>query len=552
MPTLEWIGKKAVLGHHREVPYHLLHSDASLSAGDPDSGNLLVEGDNLLALKALLPYYAGKVKCIYIDPPYNTGNENWVYNDAVNSPEIRRWLSKVVGGEAEDLSRHDKWLCMMYPRLSLLKEFLAEDGAIFVSIDDTEVGDLIHVCDEVFGSRHRLALFTWVRKKKGSNLSREFRKVTEYVVAYKRTAGLLDLYGAPAYSDKQVPLLNRPNRVSVLQFGQGQVRAGRGLDDGEYRAGRFGRGELEVTLENDVTIRDRVIITAFAVSGRFRWTQATVDNELANGSVFTASSTFRINVARYDQAQRSKAPSSLLSAEDGIGTNEDASQELRSIFPELDRLPFDFPKPSTLVAHLVRSVSREDPAALVLDSFAGSGTTGHAVLSLNKADGGNRRFIMVEMDPGVCRNVAAQRLQRVIDGYGETPGLGGGFRYCRLGESLFDEQGNVREHVKFPDLAAHVFFTETGSPMPTPATGRTPFLGVHKGKAVYLLFNGVMGDKRADGGNVLTGEVLRRLPRHRERDGVRVVYGEGCRLGPARLKREGIIFKQIPYEVKVS
>jgi adenine-specific DNA-methyltransferase len=127
MPTLDWIGKKAVLNHHHEVPFHLLREEPGLSVGDPGSGNLLVEGDNLLALKALLPYYAGQVKCIYIDPPYNTGNENWTYNDNVNSPEIRRWLGKFVGGEMEDLSRHDKWLCMMYPRLSLLREMLRED-----------------------------------------------------------------------------------------------------------------------------------------------------------------------------------------------------------------------------------------------------------------------------------------------------------------------------------------------------------------------------------------------------------------------------------------
>src|SRR6266699_4513507 len=138
MPTLDWIGKKAVVNHPRDVPYRMLKCDPNLSVGDPGSGNLLVQGDNLLALKALLPYYAGQVKCIYIDPPYNTGNENWVYNDAVNSPEIRRWLGQTVGKEAEDLSRHDKWLCMMYPRLALLRTFLAADGAIFVSIDDHE------------------------------------------------------------------------------------------------------------------------------------------------------------------------------------------------------------------------------------------------------------------------------------------------------------------------------------------------------------------------------------------------------------------------------
>ena len=161
MPTLDWIGKKAVVNHHREVPYHLLKCDNALSVGDPGSGNLLVQGDNLLALKALLPYYAGRVKCIYIDPPYNTGNENWVYNDAVNSPEMRKWLGKVVGAETEDLSRHDKWLCMMYPRLVVLKDFLSEDGAVFISIDDNEVASLRFLLNDVFGPRNFVATIAW-------------------------------------------------------------------------------------------------------------------------------------------------------------------------------------------------------------------------------------------------------------------------------------------------------------------------------------------------------------------------------------------------------
>src|SRR6266851_7703532 len=151
MPTLDWIGKKAVVNHHREVPYRLLHCNKGHSAGDADAGNLLVQGDNLLALKALLPYYAGKVKCIYIDPPYNTGNENWVYNDNVNSPEIRHWLGETVGKEAEDLSRHDKWLCMLYPRLRVLREFLADDGVILISIDDFESASCKQILCEIFG-----------------------------------------------------------------------------------------------------------------------------------------------------------------------------------------------------------------------------------------------------------------------------------------------------------------------------------------------------------------------------------------------------------------
>lgn len=264
-----------------------------------------------------------------------------------------------------------------------------------------------------------------------------------------------------------------------------------------------------------------------------------------------------MNVCRYNQAEKFKAPSSLLSPDDGIGTNEDATEELRAMFPHSAKLPFDFPKPVSLVQHLVRAVCKDDPEAIVLDSFAGTGTTGHAVLAQNKADGGRRRFILVEMDETICRDVTAQRLRRVITGYTsargeEVPGLGGGFRFCTLGNPLFDERGNIGGEVRFDDLAAHVFFTETGAPIPKRADGKTPLLGVHQGKAVYLLFNGVLGDKCPAGGNVLTHEVAAGLPPHPAGKGPRVVYGEACRLGPKSLDHYGIAFRQIPYELKVD
>jgi site-specific DNA-methyltransferase (adenine-specific)/adenine-specific DNA-methyltransferase len=228
------------------------------------------------------------------------------------------------------------------------------------------------------------------------------------------------------------------------------------------------------------------------------------------------------------------------------GNTNEGTEEVQRI---LGSAEFIFPKPRSLVETLVEQATSSD-GDIVLDSFAGSGTTGHAVLSLNARDSVRRRFILAEMDPAIAAGVTAERVRRVIEGKGEAvPALGGGFRYCKLGEPLFDERGNIRESVRFPDLAAHVFFTETGAPIPKRATGKTPLLGVHNGKAVYLLFNGVMGDKRPDAGNVLTGPILAELPPH---DGPRIIYGEGCRLGPARLKREGIVFRQIPYEIKVS
>jgi hypothetical protein len=190
-----------------------------------------------------------------------------------------------------------------------------------------------------------------------------------------------------------------------------------------------------------------------------------------------------------------------------------------------------------------------DANSLVLDSFAGSGTTGHAVLGSNNADGGNRRFILIEMEEAICQTVTAQRLTRAIQGHNDLPALGGGFRYCRLGSPIFDETGNIRAGVTFAELAAHVYFAETGEPLPKRTNGKTPLLGVHNGKAVYLLFNGILGDRSPGGGNVLTNAVLKAMPAH---DGPRIIYGEGSRLGTARLKRERIVFRQIPYGIKVS
>ena len=559
MPTLTWIGKSAVENHHQEVPYHLLRDVPELGCGPADTGNLIVEGDNLTALKALLPYYAGQVKCIYIDPPYNTGNEGWVYNDNVSSPEIKAWLGKVVGKEAEDLSRHDKWLCMMYPRLKLLREFLCEDGVVFVSIDEIELYSLMGVLDEIFGRDRRVAVFTWVRKKKGSNLSKEFRKITEYVLAYKRSSAPLVLHGVRAYAEKLVPLLNRPNGVTRLNFPSGALKVGRGFPDGVVKAGIKGesKGELAVALENDVEVNGGIFVSPTVISGRWRWSQSTVEHELANGSEFFVSKDFRINVSRFNQAEKFKAPQSLLSPDDGIPTNEDATEELRLLFADKDKLPFDYPKPTGLISFLVQSAT--NPGDLILDSFAGSGTTGHAVLRLNSESMSvaGRRFILVQIphetesqkdaEINLARAVTAERVKRVIDGVSGEP-IGGGFRYVQLGDQLFDAAGKIRSSVRFRDLARHVFFTETGTPLPHDAPLDKPLLGVAHGTGIYLLYNGILKDKSVDGGNVLTPAILDALPTH---DGPKVIYAASNRVSQARLDKLGFKFKQTPYAIKV-
>jgi len=537
MPTLEWIGKKAVLNHHREIPFRLLKCDEKLSVGDPGSGNLLVQGDNLHALKALLPYYAGQVKCIYIDPPYNTGNENWVYNDAVNSPEIREWLGKTVGAEAEDLSRHDKWLCMMYPRLQLLKLFLRPDGLIFVNIDDNEAGHLRVLLDELFGSRNFLAAIAWEKRYTRSNNAKLFYSLKDTILAYRRSDSVC-LLREPRTEKADALYANPDNDARGPWMTSSYVNP----------ATKAQRPNLVYPIRN---LRTGAMIehpTHAWKYGREQHEKHVAENRLWWGKNGTAKYP-RLKVF-LSESQEGLVPVDFWNHEE-TGTTDEGGNEIKQMF---GAAVFDNPKPRRLLERILRLATGKD--SIVLDSFAGSGTTGHAVLGANKVDMGRRKFVLVEMDARICENVTARRLAMAVEGYdakmGKTEhvqGLGGGFRYCTLGEPLFDEAGNIHADVKFPDLAAHVYFCETGEPLPKRKNGKTPLLGVHNGIAVYLLFNGILGDKRVDGGNVLTGPVLKSLPAH---DGPRVIYGEGCRLSAARLRRAAVVFKQVPYAIRTE
>ena len=553
MPSLNWIGKSAVVKHHKDVPYRLLEPVPELSCGDPDSGNLIVQGDNLHALKALLPRYAGQVKCIYIDPPYNTGNEGWAYNDNVNSPEIRRWLGEVVGKEGETLDRHDRWLCMMYPRLVLLKQFLRDDGVIFVSIDDFEIGALEYLMGEIFGPNNRLGIFSWQRKKKGSHLDSHMRKMSEFVVCYARKKSALDsLYGEDAYAEKLQPLVKRTNKPKTLQFEAARVTTK--LPDGRYESGFRGKEGTGLSFITPFIVKDGVVVSRMLIEGRFVWTQETLDEEFKQGSSVELSTKFGLNSGRHDQSEKTKTPSTLLSPSAGIGTNEDASKELAEIFGREMGKVFPYPKPATLIQYLIRSATHEDRDSIILDSFSGSGTTAHAVLKQNAEDGGNRRFILVEMDEGIARDVTAERVKRVSQGYenskgAQVEGLGGGFQFCKLSEEpLFTADGQIRDDVTFAQLAEFVWFSETGTGY-KPGGKKSAKLGVHQGRAIYLLYNGILDDLAIDSGNVLTGVVLDKLPKHA---GPRVIYAAACRLGTPRLNREGIVFKQTPYALDVS
>ncbi|HVU24747.1 MAG TPA: site-specific DNA-methyltransferase [Opitutus sp.] len=540
MPTLNWIGKEAVVTHHQQVRFRLLEDVPGLGCGDPGSGNLIVEGDNLVALKALLPYYAGQVKCIYIDPPYNTGNEGWAYNDNVKSPVIRQWLHQTVGKEGETLDRHDRWLCMMYPRLALLRQFLREDGAIFISIDDNEVQSLRFVMDEIFGAANFITTVIWQKIFSTKNSARHFSESHDYVAVYAKDASRWVPNLVPRGSVQDARYKN-PDNDPRGPWTSGDFSARNYYSEGTYA----------------ITCPSGRVIDGPPPGMYWRVSKPKFDELDKDGRVWWGKN--RNNVPRLkrflSEVKAGLVPETLWEHSE-VGHTQEAKKEVVSILDFKDtESVFITPKPTRLLERVLQIATK--PGDLVLDSFAGSGTTGHAVLKLNAAapDQPSRRFILVEMEEQIAREVTRERVSRVAQGYtnakGESvAGLGGGFRFARLGEELFDEAGLlIRPTVKFAELARHVYFTETGEPLPRERVPNTPLLGVWRGTAVYLLYNGILKDKSAGGGNVLTRATLAVLPPH---DGPKVVYGAGCLLGPERLRAAQITVRQTPQEVRVS
>ncbi len=526
MPTLNWIGKEAVINHHQEVPFHLLTCDNKLSIGDSGSGNLLVQGDNLVALKALLPHYAGKVKCIYIDPPYNTGNEGWVYNDNVNSPEIKDWLGKVVGKEAEDLSRHDKWLCMMYPRLKLLKDFLHEDGTIWICIDDNEGFNLKLLCDEIFGVGNFITSIAWRAADSSNNDAKQFSMDHNLILVYSRNSNWLS-NSLPRTAESNAHYSNPDNDPKGAWF-MGNVSSPHPRDNLRY----------DMPTPSGKTIKPP--------HNGWRWNLEKAKEKISTGQIVFVDNDTRLVHKTYLADQKGLSPSSIWDNIKYTGHNRQAKYELKKLFPGVQTTDlFSTPKPERLAQYVLMIASNEGD--IVLDSFAGSGTTGAVALKMK------RKSIMIEMGEHAQTHIIP-RLRKVVSGE-DQGGIskevewkgGGGIRFCKLGKTLFDEYGNINSEVKFNELAAHVYFCETGEPLPKRTNGKTPLLGIHNGTAIYLLYNGILGDKAPNGGNVLTRDVLNGLPNH---DGAKIIFGTSCRLGDARLQQENIIFKQVPYEVK--
>ena len=519
MPTLDWLTRREDEQTAGKAPYRLLEPAPELSAGDPAAENMLIHGDNLDALKALLPFYAGRVKCIYIDPPYNTHSAFAHYDDNLE---------------------HSQWLAMIYPRLELLRDLLAEDGSIWVSIDDNEGHYLKVVMDEVFGRRNFVTSFIWQKVDSPNDNKVPITPDHEYVLCYERnrdTAGfrkkqeesLLDAY---SHRDEQGRLFR--DRL-LKKNGKNSLRADRPTmfypltapdgsvvlpihDDGREANWAFGRSSVE-QMEKE---------------GTLVWKQR-AKKEGATWIPYTR---------EYAPANPERPHPTILM---DVKTSRQAKAHQTELLPSAEA--FATVKPEQLVKRIFDIAT--NPSDLVLDSFLGSGTTAAVAHKMG------RRYIGIELGEHAVTH-CVPRLRKVIDG--EQGGIsqavgwqgGGGYRFYRLGAAVFDEQGRINPAIRFPHLAAHVWFAETRTPLDLTGFANlsglaSPLLGIHGGVATYLLYNGILGDRRPAGGNVLTRKVLAELSPF---DGPKVIYGESCRLSGETLAAARVTFKQIPYDIK--
>lgn len=575
MPTLEWIGKDKVINHHQEVPYRILDKKYTYNA--ESSENMIIHGDNLLALKSLLPQYEGKVDCIYIDPPYNTGNEKWVYNDNVNDPKIKKWLGEVVGQEGEDLSRHDKWLCMMYPRLKLLHKLLAGKGAIFISIDDNEMKYLSMICDEIFGSSNFIANITWQRTYSPRNDSKGISSEAEHILVYSKTIGWMpgklprtekmdSVYKNP--DNDILPWRNSDAFAPSAATHQGMVYAIQHPITGEllypydgacwpleqskmliemqnwakYELRDIGDDERRAKVCGIPTESIKVGVKAIMIAEPLSQAKAKALSIYRRGQwpkfFFTKNGYGGIARKTYLDPNKGKVVTNLWPYSE-VGHTDQAKKEIISIFG--DKKAFDTPKPIALVSRILYLMNKKN--IIVLDSFAGSGTTAHAVLNLNKQDGGNRKFILVEM-MDYADTITAERVKRVIDGYGEgskaVEGLGGDFSYYELGAPLFNEDKNLNEEVGEDEIRKYVYYMETKLPLEVGADDNRYYMGKANDTAYYFYYE-------KDKPTTLNREFLSTV---KTKASGYLIYADVCALPKETLDKNGIVFKKIPRDIK--
>ena len=536
MPTLEWIGKDKVINHHQKVPYRVLerrysYDEAGQHAEDNGSENMIIHGDNLEALKALLPRYEGKVKCIYIDPPYNTGNEGWVYNDNVNDPKIKKWLGEVVGKEGEDLSRHDKWLCMMYPRLKLLQRLLAEDGAIFISIDDNEKDCLRLICNEIFGANMYKGTIVRSTGQTTGQDSAGLGSSFDYILVYAKSRDYV-FGGLPLTAHDLKRFENVDSRGN---YAYDQLR----------KTGSNDRREDRPNMYYPIINPDGDELYPTATAGYdscWRVEKKTYERLVAEDLILwkkTARNGEEVwwPYVKYYAEGRTKRPSPLWNEIEG---NKKASRDLKTIMGA--GVKFDYPKPLEMIDRILKIASVVD-GDIVLDSFAGSGTTAHAVLNMNKADGGNRKFILVEM-MDYADSITAERVKRVIDGYGEgkkaVEGTGGNFSYYELGPVLLLPDGNLNEEVGPQKIREYVYYMETKEPLPAEQPTDEPyFMGLCRNTAYYFYY---------ERESVTTLDHAFLATVQTKAEGY-TIYADLCAVPQETLQKYNITFKKIPRDI---
>lgn len=548
MPTLNWIGKEKVQTHHLDVPYRVMEHGYGFTHDDGeqfnpvDSGNKIIYGDNLEALKSLLPIYEGKVDCIYIDPPYNTGNEQWVYNDNVNHPKIKRWLGQVVGKESEDLSRHDKWLCMMYPRLQLLKQLLSNTGVIFISINYFEDSSLKLICDEIFGRSNFISQLAVINNPKGRSDDKYIATAHESILIYRKSNKVIT-YGFDA-EEKITKRYNRKDdrglyrEIDLRKTGDSDTRKAR---PNMFYPFFWSETNQQLFLDKG-NLSDCIEILPIKNSeteGRWRWGKDTAQKDLDRlyARYMPNKKQWSVFEKDYLEGRDDVKPTTVWDFKD---VNSERGTE---IFKNLGFKTEDFPNPKPVgtIERVLTVATKSNPDAIILDSFAGSGTTAHAALNLNKQDGGNRKFILVELED-YANTITAERVKRVIDGYGEgdnfVEGTGGNFNFYTLGQSLLDDERNLNIEMPIDAVCSYIWYTETHTAY-TNSIQLLPLLGVYENTAYYL--NYIPNEVTTLDRNFLKGIDIKASQY--------IIYADNCLLPKELMQKYNIVFKKIPRDI---
>jgi len=549
MPTLQFKGKNIIWNHHLSIPYHTLDEVSKLNLqADKGEGNLIIEGDNLLALKALLPQYAGKIKCIYIDPPYNTGNEGWIYNDKVNSPLIKEWLGKEVG--KDDLTRHDKWLCMMLPRLKLLRDLLSDDGVIFASIDDFEVYNLRLLLNEVFGEENFVAEIIIHSNPKGRVLDRHFSKSHEYVIVFAKNVLQTDLSLEKSEEDIEVQYHeeDKDGKFRLLELRNTHREFGKHNRPNLYFPFYVHPEKLTVSL--DVFPKAVKVYPNWEDDFEGCWTWGEPKSRENLKLIIAKRIGNRVKIFRkaysYDESGAVARKKLKTIWYDNIFNTEKGQQEVDDL---IGKRAFPQPKPLELIKNCIRVASDVD--SIILDSFSGAGTTMHAVMDLNKEDGGNRKCIMVQMTEAtaqepkknICKDVTRERVKRAIEKYGYKSG----FKYLRVGDPIDAETMLSGTLPTYKQFAKYVYYLCTGEYLQDESSidEKQYFVGMHKKKAIYLIYKKDYDTLTRLALNLPVAENILK----NQKDKKVIVYAPACFLDEEYLEAKNMEFVGIPYNL---